>query len=97
MFAILLIRKSVCIKKVHPKSDRNFKREKMELQMMYAIGPGNGIYHLVVRNDSETLCGLKVSRLRSEQSLHLVTDVSEGSICKHCERINRNGKLETGK
>jgi len=66
--------------------------------MMYATGPRNGIYHLVVRNDSETLCGLRFSRLRSEQSLHLVSDIStDFVICKHCERIQQNAETDHGR
>ncbi len=57
---------------------------------MYATGPENGIYHIVVRNKSETLCGLKVSRLRSDHSLHIVLNESaQYVICKHCERIKQ--------
>lgn len=60
------------------------------MDLMYASGPDNGIYHLVVRNGMETLCGLRVSRLKSQHSLHLVTDASPIAICKHCERIKQN-------
>ena len=65
------------------------------MKQMYATGTGNGIYHLVINNSAETLCGLKVSRMRSGQSLHLVPDVSGSHvICKHCERIERNAKID---
>jgi len=57
---------------------------------LFATGPENGIYHIVVRNKSETLCGLKVSRLRSDHLLHIVSDESaQYVICKHCERIKQ--------
>jgi hypothetical protein len=62
--------------------------------LTYASGPDQGIYHLVVRNELETLCGLRVSRIRSQHSLHLVNEVSSGVMCKHCERINRNRQSE---
>jgi len=65
------------------------------VDVVYATGSVSGIYHLVVRNDQETLCGLRVSRLRSEQSLHLVDAISGGHIiCKHCERIRKNAKSD---
>jgi hypothetical protein len=66
-------------------------RPRREREMRYATGPGNGVYHLVLTDSSETLCGLRVSRLRSEHFLHLESDISsEGVICKHCERIKDN-------
>jgi hypothetical protein len=58
--------------------------------LTYASGPDNDIYHLVVRNGMETLCGLRVSRLRSQHSLHLVKNAIPNEICKHCERIRQN-------
>jgi hypothetical protein len=57
------------------------------MQFAYASGNGSSIYHLVPRNEMETLCGLRVSRLRSQEALHLVTEISPRVICKHCERI----------
>jgi hypothetical protein len=60
------------------------------MELAYAAGTNGSIYHLVMKNDLETLCGLRVSRLRSQQGLHLVTEVSAQSICKHCERIQQN-------
>lgn len=66
------------------------------MEFMYASGPGNGIYHLVVRNELETLCGLRISRLQSQHALHLVNEVSTGVICKHCERIERNARSNPG-
>ena len=56
----------------------------------YASGIGSDIYHLVVGKEMETLCGLKVSRLKSQQALHVVTEVAPRTICKHCERIQQN-------
>jgi len=65
------------------------------MRLMYASGPSNGVYHLVVADSAETLCGLKVSRMRFGHSLHLVSDVSTGDIiCKHCERIKKNAKTD---
>jgi len=60
------------------------------VEFAFASGTDSGIYHLVVRDDMETLCGLKVSRLKSQQALHLITEVSPRTICKHCERIQQN-------
>ena len=76
-----LLRKSMSI----PKDWRGTK-----VELAYAAGTNGSIYHLVMKNDLETLCGLRVSRLRSQQGLHLVTEVSAQSICKHCERIQQN-------
>ena len=56
----------------------------------YALGTTSDIYHLVVTNEMETLCGLRVSRLKSQHALHVVTEVSPRTICKHCERIQQN-------
>jgi len=62
-------------------------------EMKYATGPGNGVYHLVLTDSAETLCGLRVSRLKSAHLLHLESDISsEGVICKHCERIKDNNQ-----
>lgn len=63
----------------------------IKVEFAFASGMDSSIYHLVVRHDMETLCGLKVSRLKSHQALHLVTDVAPKAICKHCERIQQNG------
>ena len=60
----------------------------------YASGTSSDIYHLVVRNEMETLCGLRVSRLKSQHALHVVTEVSPRTICKHCERIQQNIESE---
>jgi hypothetical protein len=56
---------------------------------MYASGSDSEIYHLVVRDEFETLCGLRISRLQSQHALHIVTDVSSSVICKHCARIGK--------
>src|SRR6476661_2291498 len=74
-----------------PKRSRDTK-----VELPYASGTNNSIYHLVMKNDLETLCGLRVSRLRSQQGLHLVTEVSAQSICKHCERIQQNAESQEG-
>jgi hypothetical protein len=58
---------------------------------MYATRLDNGIYHLVIQNTHETVCGLKISRLSSQlpYGLHLVPRVpGNRMICKHCERIS---------
>jgi len=60
---------------------------------MYAIRPINDIYHLVTRGGQDTLCGLRVSRItfdRTGNRLQLVYEMPDGrTICKHCERIQR--------
>lgn len=66
------------------------------MALAYASGTGSNIYHLVVKDEMETLCGLKVSRLRSQQALHLVTEISPRAICKHCDRIRENAESEEG-
>jgi biotin operon repressor len=62
------------------------------VEFIYASTTGSGVYHLVVRSEMETLCGLRVSRLKSQQVLHLVTEASRKAVCKHCERIRENGE-----
>lgn len=58
---------------------------------MYAIRIMTGIYHLVQDRGQHTLCGLKVSRVKSERqanTLQLANEVQPDlTICKHCERI----------
>jgi len=44
------------------------------VELVFASGMDSSIYHLVVRDERETLCGLKVSKLKSQQALHLMTD-----------------------
>jgi len=67
------------------------------MSIRYAIGPGNGVYHIVMKNESETLCGLRVSRFKSQHVLHLVSDISDvDSICKHCERLERSSQAGHG-
>jgi len=68
----------------------------IRVEFAFASGMDSGIYHLVERDDMETLCGLKVSRLKSQQALHLVTEVSPRTICKHCERIRQTANSEPG-
>ena len=68
----------------------------IKVEFAFASGMDSGIYHLVVSDDMETLCGLKVSRLKSQQALHLITEVSPKTICKHCERIQQNANTERG-
>jgi hypothetical protein len=66
------------------------------VELVFASGMDSSIYHLVVRDERETLCGLKVSKLKSQQALHLMTDVALRAICKHCERIHQNANSEPG-
>jgi len=58
---------------------------------MYAIRPINEIYHLVTRDRQYTLCGLRVTRIKSDRAgdrLQLIHDMpNERTKCKHCERI----------
>ena len=68
----------------------------IKVEFAFASAMDSGIYHLVVRDDMETLCGLKVSRLKSQQALHLVTETSPRAICKHCERIRHNAESAQG-
>jgi hypothetical protein len=59
---------------------------------MYATRIMTEIYHLVEPGGHHTVCGLRVSRVTSEQkttTLQLVNKLEPNlSICKHCERIN---------
>jgi hypothetical protein len=83
-----------------PNSDREVARLELfrfsliggEMRFMYASGADSEIYHLVVRDEFETLCGLRVSRLRSQHALHIVEDVSSSVICKHCARIGKEAE-----
>ena len=58
---------------------------------MYAIRAVNEIYHVVTRGGQQTLCGLRVSRIklaRNGHSLQLVHEIpADKAMCKHCERI----------
>jgi hypothetical protein len=67
-----------------------------KVALAYASSAGSNIYHLVVKNEMETLCGLKVSRLKSQQALHLVSEPSPRAICKHCQRIEQNAEGKQG-
>jgi hypothetical protein len=64
---------------------------------MYAVKTINEIYHLVQRGGRHTLCGLRISRVSSDQNmamLQIVDEVSvEKKICKHCERISKHDSL----
>jgi len=66
------------------------------MELAYASSTSSSVYHLVERKEMETLCGLKVSHLKCQQALHLVTDVSPRTICKHCERIQQNANSGLG-
>jgi len=81
---------------VLPLSMNSGQAEGRKVEFAFASGMDSEIYHLVVRDDMETLCGLKVSRLKSQQALHLVTEVSPRTICKHCERIQQNANSGLG-
>ena len=61
---------------------------------MYATKQINQIYHLVPDSGTETLCGLRISRLplgagaKLPGNLQLVEKLPPSKIiCKHCERI----------
>ena len=66
---------------------------------MYATRLMTEIYHLVLPGGLTTLCGLRISRVMTERkanTLQLVSDVTPNlSICKHCERIQRQDDLGT--
>jgi hypothetical protein len=60
---------------------------------MYATKLLNNIYHLTQPGGTDTLCGLRVSRVptgaKLPGNLQLVKEVpQEKTVCKHCERIN---------
>jgi hypothetical protein len=65
---------------------------------MYATRLMTEIYHLVQPRGQHTLCGLRISRVLSERktnTLQLVNDLTPNlTICKHCERIQRQDLLE---
>jgi len=65
---------------------------------MYATRLMAEMYHLVLRGGQHTLCGLRISRVMSERktsTLQLVNDLTPDlTICKHCERIQRQDSLE---
>jgi hypothetical protein len=58
----------------------------------YATRLFTDIYHRVQAAGGYTLCGLRVSRVRSERAntLQLVTEVPNNlTVCKHCDRIQK--------
>jgi len=63
----------------------------------YATRLMTEIYHLVEPGGQHTLCGLRISRVTSERktnTLQLVNDLAPNlTICKHCERIQRQDSL----
>lgn len=65
---------------------------------MYATRLMTEIYHLVQPRGQHTLCGLRISRVLSERktnTLQLVNHLTPDlTICKHCERIQRQDLLE---
>ena len=65
---------------------------------MYATRLMTEIYHLVQPRGKHKLCGLRISRVLSERktnTLQLVNDLTPNlTICKHCERIQRQDLLE---
>jgi len=65
---------------------------------MYATRLMTEIYHLVQPRGQHTLCGLRISRVMSERktnTLQLVNDLTPNlTICKHCERIQRQDLLD---
>lgn len=69
-----------------------------QIDVMYATRLMTDIYHLVQPGRQHTLCGLRISRVTSERktnTLQLVNDLTPNlSICKHCERIQRQDTLE---
>ena len=64
---------------------------------MYATRLMAEIYHLVQPRGQHTLCGLRISRVTAERktnTLQLVYDLTPNlSICKHCERIQKQDLL----
>jgi hypothetical protein len=58
---------------------------------MYATRLMTEIYHLVEPSGQHTLCGLRISRVKSDQmtnTLQLIDELRPNlTICKHCERI----------
>jgi len=58
---------------------------------MYATRLMSDVYHLVQPRGEHTLCGLRISRVKSEQkanTLQLIDQLTPNlMICKHCERI----------
>jgi len=59
---------------------------------MYATRLLSDIYHRVQPRGEHTLCGLRISRVKSEQkanTLQLIDQLTPNlMICKHCERIS---------
>ena len=55
----------------------------------------SSIYHLVEKPTNITLCGLRVSQVPSQLSLHLVKVLPVNqSLCKHCERVKTEGQAK---
>jgi len=60
----------------------------------YAAGPARQVYHIVLDYSTYTLCGLKVTSLRStlpakgSGPLYLLSEKpKDRTLCKHCERL----------
>ena len=65
---------------------------------MLAVKLSNEIYHLLQgTRPQNTLCGLRVARVRSARSgaMHPVDQLSaEERVCKHCRRISQQDAAE---
>ena len=60
---------------------------------MFAASAQSKVYHLIERNSTRTICGLKVSRFTSAEPtgdrLHRIATKPAGySECKHCLRMH---------
>jgi hypothetical protein len=58
---------------------------------MYATRLMTDVYHLVEPSRQITVCGLRISRVKSERKTNTLQIVNEIEpklmICKHCDRI----------
>ena len=57
---------------------------------MYAVQKGSSIYHLLDREDDQTVCGLRITggQLKSKKLLgQIATKSSDTPVCKHCIRL----------
>jgi hypothetical protein len=68
-------------------------QELLLFRAMYASSQNSKVYHLV-RERSQTLCGLKVFAVTLSQprgpSIHMIqTEPVDRMLCKHCERIEQ--------
>jgi len=61
---------------------------------LYATQAAANIYHLVNEPFNLTVCGLRVTKVSSGVSLHLIKMLpTDHILCKHCERLESKERV----